>query len=89
MKGITARIPRMRAGVLAIVAGFLLTGAATAEVTTVIHAGTLIADPGQPPLHDQSIVIVDGRVRSVERGDSSRFPVRRRSISGRPTSCRA
>jgi imidazolonepropionase-like amidohydrolase len=58
----------MRAGVLAIVAGFLLTGAATAEVTTVIHAGTLIADPAQPPLHDQSIVIVDGRVRSVERG---------------------
>lgn len=41
---------------------------AAAEDITVIYAGTLLAHPNQPPLHDQSIVIADGRIRSVEPG---------------------
>lgn len=68
MKGIAAWGSMMRTGVLTVVAGALLASVATAEVTTVIHAGTLLANPGQPPLHDQSIIIVDGRIRSVEPG---------------------
>jgi len=42
-------------------------GAANAE-TTVIHAGWLLAIPGQPPTERQSIVIDNGRITDVSDG---------------------
>lgn len=35
---------------------------------TIIHAGSLLAIPGEAPLEEQSIVIEDGRIESVEAG---------------------
>lgn len=50
---------------------------------TVIHAGTLLAVPGEAPVNEQSIIIRDGRIAAVQRGfvdpgdvDSGRRPVR-------------
>jgi imidazolonepropionase-like amidohydrolase len=34
----------------------------------VIHAGTLLADPGGKPLHEQTVVVSDGKVSAVENG---------------------
>ncbi len=45
----------------------LLTGAASAE-TTLIHAGTLLAVPGQKPLSQQTLVVTDGKVTAVKAG---------------------
>lgn len=43
--------------------------AATAESNLiVIHAGTLLAKPGQPPESNRSLVVADGRIRSIEAG---------------------
>ncbi len=36
--------------------------------TTIIHAGTLLAAPGGEPLKEQSIVITDDRIESIEDG---------------------
>lgn len=40
----------------------------SAQDTTIIHAGSLLAMPGEAPLREQSIVVADGKVRSVESG---------------------
>ena len=34
----------------------------------VIHAGTLLADPGAKPLREQTVVITDGKISAVENG---------------------
>jgi imidazolonepropionase-like amidohydrolase len=34
----------------------------------VIHAGGLLADPGDAPLREQTIVVTDGKITSVEKG---------------------
>lgn len=39
-----------------------------AETTTVIHAGTLLAVPGEAPQDQRSLVIVNGRVQEVRDG---------------------
>lgn len=38
------------------------------EPLTIIHAGTLLAQPGQAPSSRRSIVIEGGRIRSIENG---------------------
>ena len=42
--------------------------AAAAEQVTVVHAGTLLAIPGQAPRHQASIVIRNGRIAEVRDG---------------------
>ena len=39
-----------------------------AEETTILHCGTLLAVPGESPMHNVSVTIKDGRVESVQRG---------------------
>lgn len=39
-----------------------------AETCTVIHTGTLFAEPGTAPALNQSIVVEDGLIRSIESG---------------------
>lgn len=56
---------RRLAGAVASVA--LLTGAAGAE-TVLIHAGTLLAVPGQKPLSQQTLVVTDGKISAVKGG---------------------
>ncbi|MGQ0558780.1 MAG: amidohydrolase family protein [Sphingosinicella sp.] len=41
---------------------------ATPPQTIIVHAGRLIADPGQPPRGPSTIVIRDGRIESVSDG---------------------
>ena len=36
--------------------------------TQLIHAGTLLAVPGQEPLQNQTVVITDGKIVSVQDG---------------------
>jgi imidazolonepropionase-like amidohydrolase len=36
--------------------------------TTIIHAGTLLAVPGQPPAENQSIIVRDGRIAEIRDG---------------------
>jgi imidazolonepropionase-like amidohydrolase len=50
-----------------ILCGVLVAGTAHAAAI-VIHAGGLLADPGQPPLREQTIVVADGRISAVEAG---------------------
>src|ERR1043165_3103754 len=45
----------------------LVTGTAHAAAI-VIHAGGLLADPGQPPLREQTVDVADGKVTAVESG---------------------
>ena len=42
--------------------------AAYAQELTVVHAGSVLAVPGQPPLHDRSIVVRDGRIVELRAG---------------------
>lgn len=35
---------------------------------TVIHAGTLLSMPGEPPQMNRSVVVADGRIRAIEAG---------------------
>lgn len=56
---------RRLAGAVASVA--LMTGAAGAE-TVLIHAGTLLAVPGQKPLSQQTLIVTDGKVSAVKAG---------------------
>ena len=53
---------------------FLSANAAIAA-TTIIHAGKLLAVPGEKPLTEQSVVIEDKRIKSVEKGyiDGSKY----------------
>ncbi|MHB9881154.1 amidohydrolase family protein [Pacificimonas sp. ICDLI1SI03] len=41
---------------------------AAAAVPTIIHAGTLLAVPGEQPMQQASLVLVDGKVQSVMPG---------------------
>jgi imidazolonepropionase-like amidohydrolase len=41
---------------------------AAAEPVKVIHAGTLIAEPGRPPLRNASIIVRGGRIAEVRQG---------------------
>lgn len=43
-------------------------GGPVARPTVVVHAGTLLAIPGQPPLHRQTLVISDGRIAAIRDG---------------------
>lgn len=56
-------------------AAFALAAAASAE-TTVIHAGQLLAVPGKALLTEQTIVVSDGVIQSVQSGyaDPAGFP---------------
>ena len=47
---------------------------ASAE-TSVVHAGALLAVPGERPASEQTVVIVDGRITEVRRGfaDAAEF----------------
>ncbi len=42
--------------------------AATVHEFTVVHAGSVLAVPGQPPLYDRSIVVRDGRIAELRPG---------------------
>lgn len=54
---------------LAISAALALIGVgATAADVKVIHAGTLLAEPGKEPLKEQTVIIEDGRIREVRAG---------------------
>ena len=37
----------------------------------VIHAGALLADPGEQPLREQTVVVTDGKITAVEKGYQS------------------
>jgi imidazolonepropionase-like amidohydrolase len=39
-----------------------------ASETTIIHCGTLLAVPGEQPMHEVSVTITNGRVESVQQG---------------------
>lgn len=61
----------MRSGVIAIMAMLFLladNAAVAAGETTIIHAGTLLAVPGDAPRERQTIVIVDNLVAEVQEG---------------------
>jgi imidazolonepropionase-like amidohydrolase len=47
---------------------FTITLQAAVAQTTVIHAGTLIAEPGTPPSSKQSIVVDNGRITKIVDG---------------------
>lgn len=48
---------------------------AVASGTTIIHAGTLLAVPGESPLSDQSIIVQNGRIVEIRAGrtDAAEF----------------
>lgn len=60
----------MKNRVFIIVSAIILISTATNSLagTTLIHAGELLAVPGQPPTLNQTIVIQDGRIREVRKG---------------------
>ncbi len=65
---ITTRIARQtRAAVLTIILCILTAGATLAD-TIVIHAGTLLAIPGEEPAQEQTLVIENGKVSQVLDG---------------------
>jgi len=53
---------------------------------TVIHAGRLLATPGEAPKRGQSVWIADGKIKSVARASSIRRPAPGLSTS-RTSSC--
>ena len=60
------KTPTLKQLTLALVAGIGCTVANAA--TTVIHAGQLLAIPGEKPKSEQTVVITDGRITSVQDG---------------------
>ncbi|MCA9303917.1 MAG: amidohydrolase family protein, partial [Phycisphaerales bacterium] len=46
----------------------LLNATLSAQQTTVLHCGTLLAVPGEQPMHEVSVLIKDGQVESVRQG---------------------
>lgn len=60
----------MKNRVFIIVSAIILISTATNSLagTTLIHAGELLAVPGQPPTLNQTIVIQDGQIREVRKG---------------------
>ncbi|MEO1079412.1 MAG: amidohydrolase family protein [Pseudomonadota bacterium] len=60
-------MPHLRTAILsAALTGFSLAPAHAA--TTLIHAGTLLAVPGQAPESEQTVVVTDGMIREVVAG---------------------
>ncbi len=51
-----------------LLAPILLTAPASASGTTIVHAGWLLARPGEPPVAQHSIVVADGLVMRVVPG---------------------
>lgn len=51
-----------------IAAAVLCVPAASIAATKLIHAGTLLAVPGEPPLPERTIVVVDERITGVKKG---------------------
>ena len=47
---------------------FVEKGSTMQSHETVIHAGRLLADPGQAPKRGQSVRIADGKIKSVAAG---------------------
>lgn len=43
-----------------------------ADKTTIIHAGTLLANPADKPLTEQSIIIRNNKIEAIEAGFSQR-----------------
>lgn len=60
-------MPRLMLGLSAVMVFFVPT-AWSADSVTVIHAGELLAVPGERPLREQSIVIEDDRIIDVRAG---------------------
>jgi len=58
----------MRQVMCAVLATLAVTNALAQEPTTVIHAGTLLAVPGQAPKSNQSIIVAGKRIVRVEDG---------------------
>jgi imidazolonepropionase-like amidohydrolase len=58
----------MRKGSIMLFAALLAGQLAVAEATTVIHAGTLLAVPGEAPKNNQTIVLEDNRIVRIEDG---------------------
>jgi hypothetical protein len=50
-------------------------------VVIVIHAGGLLADPGDGSLREQTIVVSDGKIASVEEGNPRRATALKRGWS--------
>ena len=59
---------RTLAGLLAFVCVFLVTAAIADDHVTLIHAGTLLAIPGDAPKREQTITVRGNRIESVEDG---------------------
>lgn len=57
----------MKQALLAAAAAIFFSSSALAE-TTVIHAGTLLAIPGEKPLKEQSVIIDNGKITAVSPG---------------------
>jgi imidazolonepropionase-like amidohydrolase len=57
--------------VTALVSAAPLQAQATAEAVTVIHAGTLIAEPGKTPLRNASVIVRAGKIEAVQTGFAS------------------
>ena len=53
---------------IVIVACALLVAGSAQAAAIVIHAGGLLADPGQQPLREQTVVVSDGKITAVESG---------------------
>ena len=58
----------MRIATCLILASLLAIPAIADEHTTIIHAGTLLAVPGEAAKNNQSIIIEGGRIARVEDG---------------------
>ena len=58
----------MRLAMCAVMATLAVANALAQEPMTVIHAGTLLAVPGEAPKNDQTIVVEGGRIARVEDG---------------------
>ena len=61
----------MKIRILLASAGLALSAPSIAQPTdamTVIHAGTLMAEPGQPPLRNATVVIRGKTIESVQNG---------------------
>jgi imidazolonepropionase-like amidohydrolase len=65
MCGKTQRSAGLVRGIVA--CATLIAGGAQAAVT-VIHAGGLLANPGEPALREQTVVVTDGKITAVENG---------------------
>lgn len=54
--------------VIALTAALAAAAAPADEHMTIIHAGTLLAVPGEPPVDNRTIVVEDGRITRVDEG---------------------